>query len=221
MKYQLIFSRSRSGVLGATTIDSQGVLIFYENSYRGEMWPLSLKLAMPRSDLKAMRWHLKMLSLCVWEPVLSNTMNKRSTLTSERSCKIFCVNTNIKRRKAIMLKTSGFRLIPHFHSVSKSNNFLIESDSMTPQQNDKSKNSGLKQSEPQMVFIMPYEALRLYLWSHWSECQIHNKVCCPSSSVICSHQSQEDSSQVHLISLSRSRTQIDSHHLHFLHGQIE
>lgn len=55
MKYQLIFSRSRSGVLGATTIDSQGVLIFYENSYLGEMWPLSLKLEMPRSDLRAMK----------------------------------------------------------------------------------------------------------------------------------------------------------------------
>lgn len=68
---------------------------------------------------------------------------------------------------------------------------------------------------------MPSEALRLYFWSPWSECQIHNKVCCPSSSVICSHQRQEDSSQVALILLSHSWARIDSRRLRFLHGQTE
>lgn len=77
-KYQLIFSWWRSGVLGATTIDSQGALVFYENSYLWGMWPLSSKLTMPRSDLRALEWQLDasrwMTSfhvnpLCVWEPV--------------------------------------------------------------------------------------------------------------------------------------------------------
>ena len=57
-KYQLIFSWLRSGVLGATAIESQVVFLFYEKSYLGGMWPLSSKLTMPRSDLRAMERHL-------------------------------------------------------------------------------------------------------------------------------------------------------------------
>lgn len=82
-------------------------------------------------------------------------------------------------------------------------------------------NAGLQQTsrDRRPPPSMPSEALRLHLWSPWSERQIHNKICCPS--VIRSHQSQEDSSQVALILLSCSWDQIDSRHLRLLHRQAE
>lgn len=59
---------------------------------------------------------------------------------------------------------------------------------------------------------------KLQRWSPWSFCEIPYRVGCPSSSVVCRHRRQADSSQVAIISLSpHSRAQRDGSHLHFLH----
>lgn len=152
--------------------------------------------------------------------------------------KICSVNSSNEKRRVKIDEEGSFvclKAIPYFQSISKSTDFVCLSFHQI-WMNEASTNRQKKSPEPcftnaglqQIVRAadrlhqcpLP-SALHLYFWSSRSEWQIHNKFCCPSSSVICSHQSQEDSSQVALILLRHSCAQIDSHHLRFLHRQLE